>query len=134
MAVLAWMRLARVYQKVNRDTVVLLRQFGLSLAQFDVLAKVGAAEGMTQQELADALLVTKGNICQILDRMESAGWVVRQPDGRANRVSLTAVGRELFNRAVPAVENLVTGELGALTPEAQRQLLDQLRKLDRSLG
>ena len=40
-AVLAWMRLARVYQKVDRASAAHLRRWGLSVAQFDVLARVG---------------------------------------------------------------------------------------------
>ena len=38
-----------------------------------MLAKVGSTEGISQQELADALLVTKGNVCQLLDKMEGSG-------------------------------------------------------------
>jgi DNA-binding MarR family transcriptional regulator len=46
---------------------------GLNNAQFDVLAHVGAVEGMTQQELADSILVTKGNVALLLDRVEGRG-------------------------------------------------------------
>src|SRR3712207_8018674 len=59
-----------------------------SNAQFDVLAHVGAAEGITQQQLADSLLVTKGNIAQLLDRMQKRGLIERRPQGRINRLFL----------------------------------------------
>ena len=36
-----------------------------------VLNHAGNREGKTQQELADALMVTKGNVCQVLDGMEA---------------------------------------------------------------
>src|SRR3712207_4826461 len=75
--VLAWMRLARLFHRVERDWGEHLRGWDLNVAQFDVLAHVGASEGMTQQELADSLLVTKGNVCQLLDRMEGRGWISR---------------------------------------------------------
>src|ERR671932_2526202 len=78
----AWLRLARVFQKVQRAESNQLRCWRLSPAQFDVLAHVGASEGLTQQRLADALLVTKGNVCQILDKMERDGLLVRRPSGR----------------------------------------------------
>src|SRR4051812_21975307 len=78
--VLAWMRLARVYGKVQQRSARHLRPFGLTVAQFDVLAQVGAAAGLSQQELAERLLVTKGNVCGLLDRLERAGLVTRQPD------------------------------------------------------
>jgi DNA-binding MarR family transcriptional regulator len=132
-AVLAWLRLARVYQKVDRASVAGMRRRGLSLPQFDVLAQVGAHPGMTQQELADALLVTKGNVCQLLDRMEAAGLVARRQEGRTNRVSLTAEGQRLFDEAVPVQERLVAERLAALTPAEQHRLLGLLRKLDQAL-
>src|SRR3712207_3608188 len=99
--VLAWMRLARVFQRVERDWGEHLRGWDLNVAQFDVLAHVGASEGMTQQELADSLLVTKGNVCQLLDRMEGRGWISRRQEGRANRLFLTGKGRRLFDEVVP---------------------------------
>jgi DNA-binding MarR family transcriptional regulator len=128
------MRLARVYQKVDRASVLHLRRFGLSVAQFDVLARVGAAPGMTQQELADALLVTKGNVCQLLDRMEADGLLERRPEGRAKRLHLTERGERLRADAVPAQERLVAAQLEALSPDEQRQLLALVRKLERSLA
>jgi DNA-binding MarR family transcriptional regulator len=133
-AVLAWLRLARVFQKVDRSSVAHLRCRGLSLAQFDVIAHVGAAEGMSQQELADALLVTKGNVCQLLDRLEDSGLILRRPDGRTNHIFLTETGRRIFDEAVPAHEELIAQLFRHLAPEEQRELLRLLRKLERSLA
>jgi DNA-binding MarR family transcriptional regulator len=132
-AVPAWLRLARVFQKVDRTSVEHLRQWDLSVAQFDVLAQVGSAEGQTQQEVADRLLVTKGNICQLLDRLERNGLIVRRQEGRANRLFLTPKGRQLYERVVPAQEALIAESLSPLTVDEQRQLLALLRKLDHAL-
>jgi DNA-binding MarR family transcriptional regulator len=133
--VVAWLRLARVFQKIQRAGEEHLRQYGLNLAQFDVLARVGASEGLImQQEVADSLVVTKSNVCQLLDRMERAGWVVRRPQGRANRLSLTEAGRRLYNEVVPAHERLIAEQLSALSPQEQVQLLGLLRTLDHNLG
>src|SRR5579884_4225783 len=128
------MRLARVYQKVDRASAAHLRGRGLSVAQFDVLARVGARPGMTQQELAGALLVTKGNVCQLLDRMEADGLVERRREGRAKRLHLTPRGAALAAEAVPAQERVVDEQLGALGPADQAQLLRLLRRLDRSIS
>jgi len=125
------MRLARVYQKVDRASAVHLRGWGLSVAQFDVLARVGGREGMTQQELAETLLVTKGNVCQLLDRMEADGLIERRREGRAKRIYPTPRGRALFAEVVPAQERVVEQQFGVLDPTAQRELLTLLRHLDR---
>jgi DNA-binding MarR family transcriptional regulator len=103
------------------------------MAQFDVLAHVGSEEGMTQQRLADSLLVTKGNICQLLDRMETGGLIERRQEGRANRLYLTDAGRAMFDESVPAHEDRIARHFNALSPAEQSELLDLLRKLDRSL-
>lgn len=133
-ALLAWLRLARVFQKVDRGSAEHLRQWDLSVAQFDVIAQVGSAEGIVQQELADRLLVTKGNISQLLDRLERRGLICRCPDGRTLRLSLTPAGRELYDVVVPEQEQYIGNRLAALSVDEQRRLHDLLHKLDRSLG
>ncbi len=127
------MRLARVFQRVERDSGERLRGWELNVAQFDVLAHVGLSEGMTQQELADSLLVTKGNVCQLLDRMEGRGWISRRQEGRANRLFLTGKGRRLFDEVVPRHEALIAGRFSALSLEEQDRLRELLRKLDKAL-
>jgi DNA-binding MarR family transcriptional regulator len=129
---LLWLRLARLFQRIDRAAGDQLRCLGLSLAQFDVLAHIHAHDGgLTQQELADALLVSKGNVCQLLGRMEQRGLLERRQDGRANRLSLTAAGRALFERARPRHQALIAEQLSALSPEQQVRLLRLLRAADR---
>jgi DNA-binding MarR family transcriptional regulator len=132
-AVPAWLRLVRVFQKVDRASVDLLRQWDLSVAQFDVLVQVGVAEGMTQQTLADRLLVTKGNVCQLLDRMEERGLLVRRQEGRANHLYLTEKGRSLRAESLPAQERLIEGIFATLPHAQQSALLATLRRLDHTL-
>ena len=132
-AVLAWLRLARVYQKVERATAAFLREWDLTVAQFDILAQLRANEGMTQQQLADRLLVTKGNISQILAKMERRGLLRRHPVGRAFRLFLTPAGCDLAERVVPRHERCVAAQFATLPPEEQRLLLDLLRQLDHAL-
>jgi DNA-binding MarR family transcriptional regulator len=132
-SVLAWLRLARVFQKVNRASAEHLRAWGLSVAQFDVIAQVGSALGITQQELADKLLVTKGNICQLLDRLEEHGLIHRRQQGRVNQLFLTDAGQRLYEEAVPAQEAFIAEQLSALAPAEQAQLLALLRALDHAL-
>lgn len=132
-ALLAWLRLARVFQHVERISERHFRAHGLSSAQFDVLAQIGAAEGLSQQELARSLFVTKGNISQLLKRMEQQGFVERSQSGRSNMLWLTAAGRHLYATVVPAQEALIAQLFGALTPDEQHNLIGLLRKLDREL-
>jgi DNA-binding MarR family transcriptional regulator len=132
-AVLAWLRLARVFQKINTKSERFFRSQDLNSAQFDVLAKVGASSGITQQELAAALLVTKGNISQLLAKMEQDGLIVRRQEGRSNLLSLSERGQKLYQEVVPQQEQLIAELLHGLTREEQFELLRLLRKLDHQL-
>lgn len=132
-SVVVWLRLLRVGQKIGRVLTEDLRRWDLNMAQFDTLARVGSSEGITQQELAESLLVTKGNVCQMLDRLEKRGLLFRRPEGRANRLFLTPEGRRLFDEVVPPHEELVAAQLSVLSPEEQRDLMRLLGKMDRAL-
>src|SRR3954447_8743619 len=105
-----WVQLARTFYLVQRGIVSALAQHKITLPQFDVLATLRFSEGVTQQELAERLLVTKGNVCGVLDRLERLGWVQRRPDqkdARANRLHLTAAGRRKIESVMPAHDALV---------------------------
>ncbi len=132
-AVLAWLRLARVFQKIDTRSERFFRTHGLNTAHFDVLAQVGAARGMTQQDLADALLVTKGNISQLLSKLEQADLITRRQAGRTNCLALTEQGQALFNVVVPQQEALIADLLAPLSDDEQRELLRLLRKLDHGI-
>lgn len=131
---LAWLRLVRVFQRVDRVSTESLRCHGISSAQLDVLARVGSSEGISQQRLADALLVTKGNICQLLDKMQASDLLERRPEGRINRLFLTDKGRRIYEQVVPAHDQLIMGLLGTLDSHEQHTLLRLLRRLDHSLA
>ncbi len=132
-ALLGWMRLMRVYHKVERRSAERLKGWGLSVAQFDVLAHVGAAEGITQQELADSLVVSKGNVCQLLDKMEGRGWISRVQEGRANRLFLTDEGRRVLEDVVPVHEAGIAERFSVLSEADQARLHELLRNFDRAL-
>lgn len=124
-----WGRLARFYESQLRLASVHLRAWDLSPAQFDVLATVGRHEGITQQELAERLLVTQGNVTQLLDRLERRGLLRRCPEGRLKRLVLTEAGRQLHDTVVPAQEHVQARQFEPLSRAEQRQLLALLRKL-----
>jgi DNA-binding MarR family transcriptional regulator len=132
-SVLAWLRLMRVFQKIDHHTAKLMKQHKLSVSRFDVLNHAGHREGKSQQQLADALFVTKGNICQVLDGMEADGLLYRRRSGRTNHIYLTDEGRELRSTLVPAQEEEIEKAFSVLTQDEQQTMLNLLRKLDQSL-
>jgi DNA-binding MarR family transcriptional regulator len=127
-ALRTWVRFVRTYQALQQRLGRVLESAGLTLPQFDVLANLGMTEGITQQELADKLLVTKGNVVGLLDRMESAGLVERRADPtdrRANRIHLTRRGRDALRQAFPAHRGVLREAMARLSA-ADRQALSRL--------
>jgi DNA-binding MarR family transcriptional regulator len=124
-----WVQLVRTYQRVERQLSSCLAEHGLTLAQYETLAILRYSEGISQQQLAEALLVTKGNVCGLIDRLSRQGWVERRPDrddGRAYRLYLTASGRRKIAQATPHHDATVLAALAPLsdpTVEALRQSL-----------
>ena len=113
------MTFARVYNRLERRLGQALAAHGVSLSQFDVLATLLHGEGITQQDLAERLLVTKGNVVGLINRIEAAGWVERRPDPedrRANRLYLTDAGRKILSEVFPWHARDVRPKRSAGTP------------------
>jgi DNA-binding MarR family transcriptional regulator len=135
-----WLQLARTFYIVQRRVVSALSEHDITLPQFDVLATLRFNEGVTQQELAQRLLVTKGNVCGILDRLERSGWVERRQDpkdGRANRLHLTPAGHRKIDSVVPDHDAVVLRSLRTLAASdarTVRALLEEVARADQETG
>ncbi|WP_079229316.1 helix-turn-helix transcriptional regulator [Pseudomonas putida] len=111
---------------------------GLGRTQQDLLhALLHQPVGMSIDELAQALAVTRTAVRQHLAALERDGLVKRgatRPTGRRPEQlhQLTEHGRELFPRQYPLLANLLIGEVaGLMGPEA---LLALMRELGRKLA
>jgi DNA-binding MarR family transcriptional regulator len=128
-----WVQLARTFYRVQRKIVVALAARDVTLPQFDVLATLRFGEGLTQQELAGRLLVTKGNVCGVLDRLEALGWVERRADPddrRANRVYLTGAGRRKVDTLLPEHDAVVVETLSVLPDTGVKSLRKLLEEVE----
>ncbi len=125
--------LLRFQSRLERRFAETLAVHGLTVSQFDVLATLSHGEGITQQELAEWLLVTKGNVVGLLDRVGASGWVERRPDPedrRVNRLYLTDSGRQLLHRAEPTQFGLIRQVFGKLTEGELHLLAELVERLD----
>lgn len=135
-SVIAWLHLARTYIRLDHAHQTLLAEHGLTPSQFDVLSHLAAEPGMSQTELAGRLLVTKGNVAGLIDRLERSGLVERCPDPddrRSNRLHITESGRRAFEAAAPVLEAQVAEQFEALDDDALDELMRLLARVDRSL-
>jgi len=131
-----WLRLlACTYTLESAVRARLKREFGISLARFDLLAQLERApEGLKMSELSRRLMVTGGNVTGLTDQLEKEGLVVRTDDPhdrRAYAVKLTAVGRALFDRMATRhaqwIEELLAG-LNRTEKASSYRLLAKLKR------
>jgi DNA-binding MarR family transcriptional regulator len=132
-SVLTWFRIFRASHKLARAGDEHLRGWGLTGPQLGMLVRVGAEEGRTQQELACDLEVTKGNISQLVSKLERDGLIRREQRGASNQLFLTETGHRLLDEVLPDHDAFIEERFAALTQEEQAQLRTLLRKLERSL-
>lgn len=102
------LRLARIVESA-RDGV--LGEFGLSVADFDVMATLrrrADSTGLKAKQLQASVMITSGGMTKRLDRLESAGLIARHPDPDDRRgvlITLTTEGRGVIDDALPALLN-----------------------------
>lgn len=114
-----WFRFVRLNRRVTTAVAGELRQIGLSIPQFDLLSTLTEQEGATQQDLAERLYVTKGNVSGLVDRLVEAGLVERRQapgDRRSHALHLTAAGRATAARGLAIQGHYVARTLGRLGP------------------
>lgn len=133
LGLLVWFRLSRFYNLSMRQTNQHLKEWDLSTAQFDVLVQIGVHQPITQQELAGKLEVTKGNIAQLLKKMEALGWITRDQQWKTKYISLTEAGCHLYAEVVPQQEQFQAAQFCGLDREEQVQLLGLLKKVQRTI-
>src|SRR3954471_24083509 len=112
-----WFRFVRLNRRVTQAIGAELKAIGLSIPQFDLISTLTEREGLTQQELAERLYVTKGNVSGLVDRLVEAGLVERRAlEGRRRPPALNLAGkeRELAGQAVAAQQAYVRRTRGRL--------------------
>ncbi len=132
-----WVELMRTVSLMEREISALVATCGLTITQFDVLATLDGLHGVTQQELAEKLLVTKGNVCGLIDRLEELGWVERKvdpEDARARRLYLTGAGRRKLQGVFPRHTREVVSRTTALSDSDAMKLRGLLLQLQQGIG
>jgi DNA-binding MarR family transcriptional regulator len=131
-AVVTWLDMQRLSARIERALTASLREVGLSHSQFAMLLTIGSSEGLTQQDLAARIGLTKANVSQLLDRLEAAGMVKRVPESRAYALHLTEASKLLLANKIPEHEALIAGEFSDLTIDEQAALRGLVGRLVQS--
>lgn len=129
-----WLRLLGSVNLVEGWLKARLRaEFGVTLAQFDLMAEIARDDApKTMSEVSALLMVSNGNVTGVVDRLSREGLVERRPspdDRRAYLLALTPEGRARFETIAEAHERWLGELLGALEPELLTSLSGNLKAL-----
>lgn len=131
-----WIAVARVNQIVRRAMGEGLASVGLDLPHYEVLAAVFRYPGLTQQELADKLLVGRSNLSMLLPDMERRGLIARRPDAedrRLRRLFLTPEGEAQAREGLAIQVRLIEHMMGSLSAQECEQIGEMMRRVGKFL-
>jgi DNA-binding MarR family transcriptional regulator len=125
-----WAELARTHAAISGRLQEALTTAGLPpLPWYEVLATLAEApeQRMKMGELADALVITRGGLTKLVDRLVKAGLLERtfcETDRRVSYATLCPAGAELLDEMRP----IVSGELAvAFTANLTLRQAEDLR-------
>jgi DNA-binding MarR family transcriptional regulator len=104
-------------------------RYGITRAQWAVLAKVERFEGMKQTELAEQMEMQPITLTRLVDRLCDAGWIERrddETDRRVNRLYLRKAARPLLAKLSGLRSEITETALEGISSADAQRLLTQL--------
>ncbi|MGI8760641.1 MAG: MarR family winged helix-turn-helix transcriptional regulator, partial [Jatrophihabitantaceae bacterium] len=126
------------HQTLVVELDAMLRRYGTTFSRYDVLVLLvhSRAGALPLSKIGQRLQVHATSVTNVVDRLEAAGLVRREPnpqDGRGTLAVITAAGRDLARRATADL-NAARFGLSALGLDELRQLFAVLRGLRAGTG
>jgi DNA-binding MarR family transcriptional regulator len=119
-------RLARAYADKRAA------RYGITRAQWAVLARVERSEGMKQTELAEQMEMQPITLTRLVDKLCNNDWIERRGDDadrRVNRLYLRKAGRQLLGKMSGLRSELTATALEGINPADAHRLLSQLESI-----
>jgi MarR family transcriptional regulator, transcriptional regulator for hemolysin len=104
-------------------------RYGITRAQWAVLAKVERNEGLKQSELAEQMEMQPITLTRLIDKLCDNGWIERrgdENDRRVNRLYLKKAARPLLGKLAGLRSELTATALDGIHPTDAHRMLAQL--------
>ena len=111
-------------------------QFGVTRAQWAVLARLDRFEGLKQSELAEMLDLQPITLTRLLDRLCENGLIERRADPndrRAKRLFLTPAAQPMLEQLGVLAEETLGTALAGVSRESVEQIVTQLAVVKENL-
>ena len=133
----SWIAVVETYQECNRRYAAMLREFDLTVPQFDVLNAIySLGDDALPKRIADRMLVTRGNVSGVLNRLQEQGLIVtrqRQGDRRSFVCKLTPAGLKLFEGARTGAALFIEEQLSPFDEQEMQSIEEQMRRMQSHL-
>src|SRR6204780_3574869 len=107
-------------------------RYGITRAQWAVLARIERSEGLKQTELAEQLEMQPITLTRLIDKLSDHGWIERRSDDsdrRVNRLYLRKAARPLLGKLSGLRSELTATALDGISPADAPRLLTQLEAI-----
>jgi DNA-binding MarR family transcriptional regulator len=107
-------------------------RYGITRAQWAVLAKVERFEGLKQSELAEQMEMQPITLTRLIDRLCDNGWIERRSDDsdrRVNRLYLRKAAKPLLAKLTGLKTELTETALDGISATDANRLLAQLEAI-----
>ena len=122
--------------RMNGAMAAIAAEHGMTLPHLEVLLCLRGGEGISQSDLSERMLITKGNVCVIVQKLEGAGLVDRRPDPtdqRLHRLYLTPDAQRLLARTRSARDAAIARPFARLTAAERKTLYELLGRVEDAL-
>ena len=136
-SVRVWLRLLSCTMAIEKEVQRRFAERGMTLPRFDVLAALDRHGEMNMGALSQALLVSNGNVTQLVQKLVRDGLVeMHKPpsDRRSSIVRLTPEGREIFGRLARAHQDWIEQMVGGLDYTQRERIYVALGVLKMSIA
>ncbi|GGH38284.1 MarR family winged helix-turn-helix transcriptional regulator [Paenibacillus segetis] len=125
---------AKSFKSVNEHAVTGSKIQGFNPTAFAVMEVLYYKGPQPIQQIGAKLLLQSGNVTYVIDKLETAGLLHRQPCPRDRRViyaELTEKGKELMDQLYPEFSNRMDHALSGLNDSEKQLMIDLLKKMGR---
>ena len=136
-SVRVWLRLLSCTMAIEKEVQRRFAERGVTLPRFDVMAALDRHGEMKMGELSQSLLVSNGNVTQLVQKLVQDGIVeLRKPpaDRRASIVRLTSEGKQQFDKLARAHQDWIDQMIGDLDFTQRERLYVALGVLKMSIA
>lgn len=128
----------RVQQLLLAEFDRICKPYGVTFARYEalVLLSFSRTGALPMAKIGERLMVHPTSVTNTIQRLEAAGFVVREPnprDGRGTLARITELGADIVDKVTKELMDAEFG-LGTLDADGRAQLFDLLREVRVAAG